>query len=130
MDARRDADFKIVMIKLINRKVSMREVEITQLVAESEKNPNTFCVPLLEVLDPGDGECLMMVMPFLRAFNDPPFETIGEAMFFILQAFKVKRFPFNRTILTKRSRLSNISTSILLLTGVSRLYQLLHTIPH
>ncbi len=45
---------------------------------------------LIEVLTlPGDEEVKILVMPLLRRFDDPPFDTIGEVVEFLRQIFEV-----------------------------------------
>jgi hypothetical protein len=53
------------------------------------------CVPLFEILQVPDNEdILLLVMPYLRPYNDPRSETIGEAIEFFRQFFEVwSSFP-------------------------------------
>ena len=52
--------------------------------------PTNHCVPVYEVfmLDGGD-DTMIMVMPLLRLYNDPSFDTIGEAVECFRQLFEV-----------------------------------------
>lgn len=53
-------------------------------------DPRNHCLPLLEVLslpNPEDG--VLLVIPMLRNFDDPRFETFGEAVAFFDQIFTV-----------------------------------------
>lgn len=53
-------------------------------------DPTNHCIPYLEVLqDPHAANIELVVMPLLRAYNDPPFDTVGEAVEFFHQAFEV-----------------------------------------
>jgi serine/threonine protein kinase len=46
-------------------------------------------VPIYEVLQvPDDQDKIILVMPLLRAFYDPPFDTIGEVVDFFRQVFE------------------------------------------
>ena len=38
---------------------------------------------------PDDHDVSIIVLPLLRQFNDPPFETVGEAVDFFRQIFEV-----------------------------------------
>lgn len=50
---------------------------------ELRTNPRNHCVPLFDVLDdPGEHNSVFIVMPFLRPFDDPPFENVGEFLDF------------------------------------------------
>ena len=57
------------------------------------KDSRNHCVPLLDVLRPppkdGGREIRVLVMPFLRPFDSPIFDTFGEAIECIRQLFEV-----------------------------------------
>ena len=57
------------------------------------KDSRNHCVPLLDVLHPpfkdGDRNLRILVMPFLRPFDSPIFDTFGEAVECIRQLFEV-----------------------------------------
>jgi hypothetical protein len=69
-----------------------REVQISQYFSEERvrNDPWNHCVPILEVLDLPETDGAILVMPFLRRFDDPPFLTVGEALDFIHQIFEVR----------------------------------------
>jgi hypothetical protein len=46
-------------------------------------------VPLLDVIDIPDTRQRLMVMPFLRSFNNPRFQTFGEFVAFFTQISEV-----------------------------------------
>jgi hypothetical protein len=47
-------------------------------------------VPIYDVLEPpGEADLNLIVMPLLRPFENPPFETVGEAVDFFGQVFQV-----------------------------------------
>ena len=58
------------------------------------KDPRNHCVPLLDVLQPpfkdGGRDLQVLVMPFLRPFDSPIFDTFGEAIECIRQLFEVR----------------------------------------
>ena len=58
------------------------------------KDSRNHCVPLLDVLHPplkdGDRDLRILVMPFLRPFDSPIFDTFGEAIECIRQLFEVR----------------------------------------
>lgn len=54
------------------------------------RNPANHCVPILDVLeDPIDPTQSLLVMPYLRPFNDPDFGAIGEVVDFVEQTLEV-----------------------------------------
>lgn len=57
-------------------------------------DPQNHCVPLLEVLIPPDEtpDTRILVMPLLRPFDSPIFDTFGEAVECIRQLFEVGFF--------------------------------------
>jgi hypothetical protein len=69
------------------------ELEITQLLSSPglRLEPHNHCVPLLEVIDlPNALDQKLMVMPFLRPFNKPRFQTFGEFVSFFIQICDVR----------------------------------------
>lgn len=68
------------------------ELEIGRFFSSSplREDPRNHCVPILEVLEVSDMEdCWIIVMPLLREFGNPRFDTLGEAVDFFDQAFEV-----------------------------------------
>lgn len=85
MDATRASDGRQVMFKIVPNGI---ELEINQffsspgLIFESDNH----CVPLLDTLElPDEPEQKLIVMPFLRPFDDPRFQTFGEFVSFFSQ---------------------------------------------
>jgi hypothetical protein len=90
MDATRALDRRQVMVKTVP---SGSELKISQflsspgLVSESHNH----CVPLLDILElPDEPEQKLMVMPFLRPFDNPRFQTYGEFVSFFSQICDVR----------------------------------------
>ena len=91
MDATRRRDGKHVMLKKIFTEEGPHELRIAQLFSSREvsRDPRNHCVPLLDVIElPNTGQKLM-VMPFLRPFNNPRFQTYGEFVAFFTQICEV-----------------------------------------
>ena len=65
------------------------------------KDSRNHCVPLLDVLHlplkDGDEDLPVLVMPFLRPFDSPIFDTFGEAIECIRQLFEVKSHTLRQT---------------------------------
>lgn len=73
------------------------EVLIINFFASSAvvHHPLNHCAPLLDIFDLPRGNVqptdLILAMPLLRPFNDPPFQTVGEGLDFIKQALDVRK---------------------------------------
>ena len=65
------------------------------------KDSRNHCVPLLDVLHlpvkDGDPDIRILVMPFLRPFDTPIFDTFGEVIECIRQLFEV-RFSYSLSV--------------------------------
>ena len=59
----------------------------SSLLTQDADNPS---VPIFQTfIDPNDSDYSFVVMPFLRAINDPPFACAGEVCDFIDQILEV-----------------------------------------
>ncbi|KAF7797599.1 hypothetical protein EIP86_008799 [Pleurotus ostreatoroseus] len=84
IDAVRMRDERIVALKKVIIARFPDEVSISQFFSEESlatKREN-HCVPVLDVLYLPDGETVLLVLPLLRAFDNPPFGTLGEVLDF------------------------------------------------
>ncbi|KIJ43815.1 hypothetical protein M422DRAFT_228875 [Sphaerobolus stellatus SS14] len=93
MDATKISDGFPVIMKILCHSKDSSELELRLNVLFSTEplasNPKNHCVKVLEVLEVPDYEDLvLLVMPRLRIYNDPPFQTIGEGLHFIHQLFE------------------------------------------
>jgi hypothetical protein len=121
MDATRRRDGKHVMFKKIYPDEGPHEMIITQLFSSRElaRDPRNHCVPLLDIIEIPQNDQKLMVMPLLRPFNDPHFQTFGEFVGFFTQICEVRPFP-NRhepVLIDLWTRVSNSCTSRTLHTG-------------
>ena len=81
-----------------------QEIDIARYVTSLQDLRN-HCVNALDVFpDPFDPEVTLMVMPFLRPCNDPPFGTIGEVMDFIDQTLEVSGLSSEADLCLLRTR--------------------------
>ena len=77
------------------------EEDITRYLSSDplSKYSRNHCVPLLDVLHPppkdGERNLRVLVMPFMRSFDSPIFDTFGEAIECIRQLFEV-RFSYSK----------------------------------
>jgi hypothetical protein len=86
----RSRDEKQVMLK---RVPAGRELEITQLLSSPglRREDHNHCVPLWDVIElPHAHDQKLMVMPFLRPFYKPRFQTYGEFVGFFTQICDVR----------------------------------------
>lgn len=94
MDARRNSDGAEVMIKRCSKRDHPFEAEIGRFFCSEPlaSDPRNRCIPIYEVLQaPRDDDLQLIVMPRLRKFGSPRFETIGEIVEFLRQVFEVRR---------------------------------------
>lgn len=86
------SDGAMVGLKRVSTKDHPYEVEISQMfsVEPLASDPHNHCVPIYEVLQVPDDDTVLLVMPFLRTYNNPPFETVGEVVEFLRQMFEVR----------------------------------------
>ena len=90
IDATRVSDGALVSIKSVER--STNEIPIARSLSSANllHDPHNHCVPILDVLnDPVDSTRSLMVMPYLRPFNDPEFLYLVEAIDFMDQMLQV-----------------------------------------
>jgi hypothetical protein len=93
MDAVRIKDGAFVMLKQVSPTYHPNEVEIGQYLDGDalRQEASNHTVPLLDVLQvPNDDAVVLLVMPMLRKFDDPPFGTLGEVVECVKQAFEVR----------------------------------------
>ena len=90
MDAARAWDGRQVMLK----KVPVgNELEISRFLSSPGlmREPHNHCVPLIEILELSSSpEQKLIVMPFLRPFDSPRFQTFGEFLSFFSQICDVR----------------------------------------
>ena len=116
MDAVRIEDGRQVMLKKVLPEDGPHELLIIELFSSPglKGDSRNHCVPLLDLIDLSqtkpDGRKLM-VMPFLRPFKNPRFETYGEFVAFFMQISVVRSITSNmirRQSLTDSVRASDL----------------------
>ena len=105
----RSADIKIIKhpkvteatrisdgIKVILKKVDKRSNEAAIATYLSNKRcEDNHCVPIFEIFeDETDGTIEFIVMPLLRRFDSPSFDTVDEVIDFMRQTLKVRNACF------------------------------------
>jgi len=91
MDATRK-DGMQVMLKRVDVRGGQQELKIAQRFSSPEVRgePHNHCVPLLEILKlPDTLDQKLIVMPTLRPFHSPHFQTFGEFVAFFTQICEV-----------------------------------------
>jgi hypothetical protein len=91
MDATRIRNNKQVMLKKVLPEEGPHELYITQLFSSPglRDDPSNHFIPLLDLIGWSQGGGKLMVMPFLRPFNDLHFQTYGEFVAFFKQICEV-----------------------------------------
>ncbi|KAJ6505829.1 hypothetical protein C8R47DRAFT_1174556 [Mycena vitilis] len=91
MDAVRASDGVAVALKRVPNATASEEERIMRRLTSDPlaSHPDNPCPPLYEVLEVRDEDDVnIFVLPYLRQFDLPPFETIGEVMDFCRQALR------------------------------------------
>jgi len=95
LDATRVADKSYVGLKKVNKASFPYETDIALFVSSEplSSDPENHCIPVYEVLQvPDNNDLVILVMPFLRSYDDPRFDTVGEVMECYRQILQGLRF--------------------------------------
>ncbi|KAJ7092046.1 hypothetical protein B0H15DRAFT_835274 [Mycena belliarum] len=101
MDARRVRDNTGVYLKRIDSRIFPHEHEIATYFSSEPlaSDPRNHCVPILETLQvPNDSAAVIVVMPLLRRYAQPRFDTFGEVIDFFGQTFEGVKFMHDHNI--------------------------------
>jgi hypothetical protein len=93
VDAIRITDGKSVMLKRVFKSAHPYEADLARLLSTEPlcSAPDNAVAPVFDILhSPHDSNADILVMPFLRSFADPKFDTIGEVVSFFDQIFRVR----------------------------------------
>lgn len=79
------------------------ESVLSQLFSEPtlRSDKRNRCVPILDVLSLPDCADVLLVMPFLRFWDDPRLQTIGEVVEFFRQMLEVRTMYYRGTMLIR-----------------------------
>ncbi|EMD38837.1 hypothetical protein CERSUDRAFT_112564 [Gelatoporia subvermispora B] len=111
MDAARALDGEMVVLKQVRKSRHPYEVDIAVYFSSEplRSDARNHCIPVYEVLDvPDDPDLHLLVMPFLRPFDDPRMETIGEAVEFFKQIFEGLQFMHEHHVAHRDCMVLNI----------------------
>ena len=96
VDATRMSDGKLVYIKRV--KTGDKESAIARMLSSEAllADPRNHSVPIIDTfMDNDDPNTSYIVMPFLRLFDDPPFEHVNEVVDLVDQLLEVcSVFPY------------------------------------
>lgn len=99
-------DGSFVSMKKISKSYHPYEADIgrflsSELLASDSTN---HCVPFTEVLQvPDDDDLVLLVMPLLRQYDNPRFDTFGETIEFLQQIIEVSRCSIRGELCLLRS---------------------------
>lgn len=111
IDARRLRDGADVCLKKIKTKIFPFEHGLSTLLGSGplSEDPQNHSVPILESLQvPDDESLVIIVMPLLREYCQPRFDTFGEAVDFFSQIFEGVKFLHDRNIAHRDLNATNI----------------------
>jgi len=94
-DATRISDGTYVTFKIVKQSDHPHEDNIATFLSSKAlaKDPHNHCVPIYETLKvPDDDDRIILVMPFLRSWDNPHLETVGEAVDLFGQLFEGLQF--------------------------------------
>ncbi|KAH7920628.1 hypothetical protein BV22DRAFT_1097836 [Leucogyrophana mollusca] len=95
LDATRTEDGSFVTLKIVKKSVHPHEVDIGLYFSSKSlaSDPANHCVPIHEVLQvPEDDDRVIIVMPLLRLYSNPRFDTVGEVVECFRQLFEGLHF--------------------------------------
>lgn len=97
MDATRASDGRLLTLKVISKSRHPYEVTISKFLSSPplDSHPKNHCVPIFDVLQSLlDNDIEIIVMPRLRSFDSPAFDTVGNFLECFRQIFEVRAFMF------------------------------------
>jgi len=103
-------DGRQVMLKSVPAR-GQQELEIARTVSSPElrRHPRNHCVPLLDTFElPDTLDEKLIVMPFLRPFDEPRFQTYGEFVAFFTQICEGLQFMHEQNIAHRDCTANNI----------------------
>lgn len=93
MDALRVSDGAFITLKRLKPDIHPYEIEIARYLSSDAlaMDDNNYCVPIIDVLYPDDApEFALLVMPLLKQFDRPEFDTVGEVVECLRQYIEVR----------------------------------------
>jgi serine/threonine protein kinase len=106
LDAKRLSDGSTVILKRLAKdeyktNKYQNEVEISKFFSSEalRDHPDNHCVPILDVIEESEtSKWVFLVMPVLRPYNNPPFETLNNVVDFMRQYLRGVRFMHSHNV--------------------------------
>ncbi|KAK7007411.1 kinase-like domain-containing protein [Favolaschia claudopus] len=99
LDATRTTDGVKVVLKRVNgEEEAALSIYCGKTLPEMDTSTNNRAVPVLDKIDLPEENKTLIVLPFLREFNDPPFERVGEVIEALHQFMKGMRYLHSHNI--------------------------------
>ncbi|KAI0330382.1 hypothetical protein GY45DRAFT_1250942 [Cubamyces sp. BRFM 1775] len=96
IDALRERDGYLVAIKIVKNKGE--ELRLSQFLSSLE-HPSNHCVSVVDVLEDSLNPAMsLMVMQYLRPWNDPEFNMVGDAVDFVSQMLEGLAFLHSQRV--------------------------------
>jgi hypothetical protein len=95
LDATGISNGAFVMLKIVKMSHHPHEADIGTFFSTEPlaSHPSNHCAPVYDVLQvPDNDDIIIIVMPLLRKYDDPCFDTFGEVVAFFKQVFEVDLF--------------------------------------
>ncbi|TFK22799.1 hypothetical protein FA15DRAFT_643594 [Coprinopsis marcescibilis] len=111
IDAIQVSDDQHVVLKRVNKTRYPHETKIMKYFSEGEiaKDPRNHCVPVLDVLQaPNDDGHEIVIIPVLREFDSPDFDTIGECIAFLRQLLEGFTFLHEHRVAHRDIKIENV----------------------
>ncbi|KAF7315847.1 Protein kinase domain-containing protein [Mycena indigotica] len=109
VDAVRIRDKADVFLKTVNLVRHPHEVEIGRFLTSLGPQRENHCVPILEILEPPDSSgTVILVMPLLRSYDSPKFDTFGEVVEMFRQLFEGMQFMHKHDVAHRDAHCLNI----------------------
>ncbi|KAJ2936004.1 hypothetical protein H1R20_g1089, partial [Candolleomyces eurysporus] len=102
---------EVVVLKHVDHSKFPREIEVMKYLSSEplSEDSRNHCVRPIDILQhPNDDDTCILVIPLLRLFDDPPFETMGEALDFILQFLTAIYFLHENRVIHGDVSINNI----------------------
>jgi serine/threonine protein kinase len=111
LDAIRVSDGVCVVLKRLNNERSPTEVAISMYLnsPKLQSDPRNHCIPIYQVLhSPIQENYSILVIPLLRSFYNPKFDTVGEIVACLRQLFEGLQFMHENLVAHRDACFGNI----------------------
>ncbi|KAI0076137.1 hypothetical protein K474DRAFT_1663403 [Panus rudis PR-1116 ss-1] len=113
--ATRERDGTLVSVKLLNKEEYPSEESIISFLSSPALrcNPQNHCVPVYDIIESSlDLDHIILVMPDLTQYDDPPFSTVGEVLEFLRQVFEGLEFMHRNKVAYRSYNSHNLKMDV------------------